>query len=131
MIFAIFFVFFFFFFLATNAYKIVIDRPSAYSELTSNSVGLIRWTCYEADPIFTHVDIQLAYGSHDSYTVVSTLEYNVDVFHKHFIRFIIPNRSFSEANYFIVFKAVGADYESFSATFKIVSASNHNEQSDS
>jgi hypothetical protein len=110
----------FFFFLSTGAYRIVIDKPSAHSALFSDSVGLVRWTCYESDPIFTHADIILAFGSHDSYTVVSTLANNLDIFHSHFMRFITPTRSFNEGNYFIVFKAVGADYESFSATFKIL-----------
>ena len=118
--------FLFYFLISSNlisTYKIVIEKPSANSVFQANDNCLIRWTSFDAEPYFSHVDIQLAFSTPDSHTIVSTIAHNFDVTHTHFLRFITPKRSFSEGNYFIIFKAVGVDYETYSPIFKIVSGS--------
>lgn len=103
-----------------SAYEIVIEKPTTLSKFFANENVLIRWNRFEAEPNFTHVDVQLAYGSHKSYVVVSTIAQNFDISHTHFVRFKAQTRTFREGNYFIIFKAVEADYETFSQIFKII-----------
>lgn len=102
-------------------YKFVIEKPSARSIYWTNEKCLVRWNRFEADPIFSHIDIELAHGSHNSYTIYGTVANNFDIRHTHFFRFKTPKKVHSDGNYFLIFKAIGADYETFSPVFKIIS----------